>query len=65
MGCDGDSGTVGGDAVTTLLYHPGSYLCEIEAAVTRVEGKRVALDRTVFHRLLSREEPFNGIGEPW
>jgi hypothetical protein len=40
--------TVGGDAVTTLLYHSDSYLREMDATVTRVEGERVALGRTVF-----------------
>jgi Ser-tRNA(Ala) deacylase AlaX len=49
MGCDGDPGTVGGDAVTTLLYHTDSYLREMEATVTRVEGERMALDRTIFY----------------
>jgi misacylated tRNA(Ala) deacylase len=49
MGCDGDPGTVGGGAVTTLLYHTDSYLREMEATVMRVEGERVALDRTVFY----------------
>ena len=51
--------------MTVQLYHTDSYLREMEAVVTRVEGERVVLDRTVFYRLLSREEPFNGIGEPW
>jgi misacylated tRNA(Ala) deacylase len=35
--------------VTTLLYHADSYLREMEATVTRVEGERVALDRTAFY----------------
>ena len=49
MGCDDDPGTVGGDAVTTLLYHSDSYLRAMDATVTRVEGERVALDRTVYY----------------
>jgi Ser-tRNA(Ala) deacylase AlaX len=49
MGCDGAPGTVGGDAVTTLLYHPDSCLWGMEATVTRVEGERVPFDRTVFY----------------
>ena len=35
--------------MTKLLYHIDSYLREMEAAVTRVEGERVVLDRTVFY----------------
>ena len=35
--------------MTTLLYHADSYLREMDAIVTRVEGARVALDRTVFY----------------
>ncbi len=35
--------------MTTLLYHTDSYLRELDAIVTRVEGARVALDRTVFY----------------
>jgi misacylated tRNA(Ala) deacylase len=49
MGCDSGPGMVGGNAVTTWLYHTHSYLREMEATVTRVAGERVALDRTVFY----------------
>jgi misacylated tRNA(Ala) deacylase len=35
--------------LTILLYHTDSYLREMDAIVTRVEGARVALDRTVFY----------------
>jgi Ser-tRNA(Ala) deacylase AlaX len=35
--------------LTILLYHTDSYLREMDAIVTRVEGVRVALDRTVFY----------------
>ena len=35
--------------MTILLYHTDSYLREMDAIVTRVEGARVALDRTVFY----------------
>ncbi len=35
--------------MTTLLYHTDSYLRRMDAIVTRLEGARVALDRTVFY----------------
>ena len=35
--------------MTILLYHTDSYLREMDAIVTRIEGARVALDRTVFY----------------
>ncbi len=34
---------------TKALYHTDSYLREMDAAVTAVDGNRVALDRTVFY----------------
>ena len=34
---------------TYQLYHTDSYLREMDATVTQVEGDRVALDRTVFY----------------
>ncbi len=35
--------------MTTSLYHADSYLREMEATVTAVDGNRVALDRTAFY----------------
>jgi len=35
--------------MTALLYHTDSYLRETDAVVTRVDGARVVLDRTVFY----------------
>jgi len=35
--------------LTTLLYQTDSYLRETDATATRVEGKQVALDRTIFY----------------
>jgi misacylated tRNA(Ala) deacylase len=35
--------------VTELLYHTDSYLREFQATVTRIEGDKVALDRTAFY----------------
>ena len=35
--------------MTTLLYQTDSYLRETDATATRVEGKQVALDRTIFY----------------